>query len=463
MISRKHILIYIIASLVICRIFAQEKSFIPYKLKNKWVVLDTSCRIISKEKYDTVYLMVDGFAQVKQKNKWGYINKNAVTVIPIIYDEIFKYGGWYYNFARVRIKNDTFFIDNKGQREKIKERRRGCGETAMIMNFAAQEIKGKNGFGLLYNVYGMTEEQIKHPDTLVPCIYKKIVSTIESPFAILINNKYSLYNTVNKKMLITDCDTMFFYGKNGTPHWIVFIKKNLKGFVTPNGTNLLEPTYKYLKIINTDFIYVTDAKNQSYFINSAGKKFTPSHARNKNKIDTTFKYEVRFIIGQRDGQIILNKKTGIADTNLAFVKGQFKEPDKDSTAFADVIFINEDRGTKQRIATNVWGRYKIFLKSGKYTVLFGYVGRPTIKLTNLLLIQGQRQEVNICLGDNGITHTVLVKSKSPLTEKELQQKAEKLKKEFIKKQKKELAEKIAKQKHGVLTDNLSPTIYRRID
>jgi hypothetical protein len=83
MISRKHILIYIIASLVICRIFAQEKSFIPYKLKNKWVVLDTSCRIISKEKYDTVYLMVDGFAQVKQKNKWGYINKNAVTVIPI--------------------------------------------------------------------------------------------------------------------------------------------------------------------------------------------------------------------------------------------------------------------------------------------------------------------------------------------------------------------------------------------
>ena len=171
-------------------------------------------------------------------------------------------------------------------------------------------------------------------------------------------------------------------------------------------------------------------------------------AQNANKSDTTFKYEVRFIIGQRDGHIISNKKIGIADTNLAFVKGQFTEDNKDSTAFADVVFINEDNGTKQRIATNVWGRYKIFLKSGKYTVLFGYVGRPTINLPHLLLSSGQKQEINVCLGEYGNTHAVLVKSKSTLTEKELQTKANKLKKEFIKRQKKELAEKKAIQKRG---------------
>ena len=461
MLNRKYILIYIIASLAICRIFAQEKGFIPYKLKNKWVVLDTSCQIISKEKYDTVYLMTDGLAQVKQKNKWGFINKRGITIIPIIYDEIFKYGGWYFNFARVRIKNDTFFIDNKGQREKIKERRMGCGETGLIINFEAQPIKGKNGWGLLYNVYGMTEEQIKHRDTLVPCIYKEIISTMESQFAILINNKYSLYNTANKKMLITDCDTMFFHGKYGNPYWVVFIKNNFKGFITPDGMNFYEPKYKGLKIISTDYIYVTDAKNQSYYINSAGKKFIPSHARTITKSDTTFKYEVRFIIGQRDGYIISNEKTGIADTNLAFVKGKFTEPNKDSTAFADVIFINEDNGTKQRIATNVWGKYKIFLKSGKYTVRFGYVGRPTITLPHLLLSEGQKQEINVCLGENGITHTVLVESKFSLTEKELQEKANKLKEDFIKKQKKELAEKSAKQNGKVLIDNSSPPVRKR--
>ena len=482
--------------LTVCRIFAQEAGFIPYKLNKKWIVLDTACHVISKEKYDTICLMYGGLARVEQKSKWGYINKKGETIIPLSYDEIsgFDDAGYarvrnkkkwgfvnrkseliipliydtielfnpYDNYAKGRLADSVFFVDRKGNRNPLIYHGAVCGtgEVGGIY-FEAQVIKGKNGWGLLNNPFDGTKEQYKHPDTLVPCIYKKIIATMESSFAILINNKYSLYNTAEKKMLVTNCDTIFFHGRYNTPYWAVFIKNSLKGCATPNGKNIVEANYKSLKIISTDYIYVTDAKNKSYYINSAGKKFIPSHARTPNKSDTTFKYEVSFIIGQRDGYIISNKKIGIADTNLAFVKGQFTEPDKDSIPFANVVFINEDNGTKQRIATNFGGRYKIFLKSGKYTVQFVYVGRPTINLPHLLLEEGQRQEINVCLGENGITHTVLVKSKSPLTEKELQEKANKLKKEWIKKQKKELAEKMKKEKGKILIDNSSPPIRMR--
>jgi len=303
--NRIYIMICMIALLTVCTVFAQETGFIPYKLNKKWVVIDTSCQIISKEKYDTICLMVRGFACVKKHNKWGYINKNGETVIPIIYNRIGNFNSdfmakvqknskWgylnkkgevtipliydelndfneYYDVTLVRIKDSSYYIDKKGRKAAppnsyVIDGNSGCNN----IDFMAFEIKGKNGFGL----QEMTE-RLQPADTLVPCIYKKISYAMESRFAILINEKYSLYNTVEKKMLIENCDSIYFYLQSTCNYWVFYKKGKTNGFIAPYSSTLVETNYTSLKIINTNFIYITDDKKLSYYMNSKGKKYIP--------------------------------------------------------------------------------------------------------------------------------------------------------------------------------------------
>jgi hypothetical protein len=289
----------------VCKISAQEKGFIPYKLDKKWVVLNDSCQIISKEKYDTVCLMSGGVARVKQKGKWGYINRNCSTVVTCKYDEISGFDAtgyarvrnkkkWGYvnrknelmipmiydtialfnpydNYAQGKIRDSIFFVDRKGNRNTGLFHPAVCGGSIISsINFMAQIIKNKKG---LYGLY--SQGRAEGNDTIVPCEYKTIESIYASIFAILIKDKYSLYNTVKQKMVIVDCDTISFYYERREEYWVLYRKMGITGFINPYGDQQTEIDYKSIKIITSDFIYITDNNNKSYYINYKGKKYIP--------------------------------------------------------------------------------------------------------------------------------------------------------------------------------------------
>lgn len=290
-----------------CKVFAQEKGFIPYQLNKKWIVLNDSCKIISTEKYDTICLMNGGLARVKQKNKWGFLNRNCIAVIPIIYDTIGNFDGhevamvkqrnkWgyvnkrneliipiiydelgnfnsIYNDAQVKKNDSIYYINRKGEWVDIKKTRNFgvCGGSSVTLNvFMGRVIKNRSG---LYGLF--SEGKAQGNDTLLPCEYKQINSIYTSRFAILIKEKYSLYNTINEKMVLIDCDTISFYRENKDAYWVLYKKNEVTGFIHPYGEQQTEINYKAIKIITGDFIYITDDNNQSYYINYKGKKYIP--------------------------------------------------------------------------------------------------------------------------------------------------------------------------------------------
>ncbi len=305
--NRIFILIYIIILITVCKVSAQEKGFIPYKLNKKWIVLNDSCKIISTEKYDTICLMNGGLARVKQNRKWGvlnreciavipiyydtigdfdghefaivkrgkkwgYINRRNETIIPIIYDELGKFNS-IYNDVQVKKNDSVYYINRKGEWVDItKTRNFGvCGGAKSVsIRFNARIIKNKNG---LYGLF--SEGRSEGNDTLLPCVYKQINSTYTSNFAILVKEKYSLYNTANEKMVLVDCDSISFYKESEQTYWILYRKKEITGIIHPYGREQIEINYKTIKIITGDFIYITDDKNQAYYINYKGKKYIP--------------------------------------------------------------------------------------------------------------------------------------------------------------------------------------------
>lgn len=306
--NRRYILIYLTTLFLTGNLFAQYAGFIPYKQNDKWIVLDTACKIISKEKYDTICLMQTAIARVKQNNKWGYINMYCTPLIPIMYDTIGNFDGYLsalvklkgkwgyidrsnkiiipiiydefgsfhsvYQEAQVRKDDSVYYINRKGEWVDIKKTRNygicGGAHTTSI-RFNAKVIRSKDSlFGLISDGFCNGKK-----DTLLPCKYSKIIYKDVSPFAILLNKKYSLYNTTEEKMFVTDCDTMNFYSESGQTNWVVYRKNKITGIVHPFGREKVEINCKSLKIISGDFIYITDNENQSYYINSKGKKFIP--------------------------------------------------------------------------------------------------------------------------------------------------------------------------------------------
>ena len=287
---------------------AQEFKFIPYKQHNKWVVLNDSCRIISTEKYDTVFLPdASGLARVKQKNKWGYINTKAQTAVSVLYDEISSFDGS--NYARVRIKNkwgyvnkkneimialkydsvgkfypyakhsfakvkandSTYYIDRNGKWiDRLTTGEFGvCGTKGggYAMN-TLKTIKGTQG------LYGLIED-CNQKDTILPCIYKNIIVSPYSAFVIVEKNKYALFDAFKKKEILTNCDTISFYEETSQAYWVLYKKGNITGLIHPHGYRQTEINYKKIKIISGYYIYITDDKNQSYYINYKGKKYIP--------------------------------------------------------------------------------------------------------------------------------------------------------------------------------------------
>ena len=66
----------------------------PFKLLDKWGVIDQAENIMVQPKYDRIFAFKHGLALVEINDKKGLIDKNGQIIIGLTHDEIYRYDKW---------------------------------------------------------------------------------------------------------------------------------------------------------------------------------------------------------------------------------------------------------------------------------------------------------------------------------------------------------------------------------
>ena len=63
-----------------------SEGFAPVKENDKWGFINTKGEVLAPCIYDEVWRFFEGLAPVEQNGKWGFINTRGEVIIPCIYD-----------------------------------------------------------------------------------------------------------------------------------------------------------------------------------------------------------------------------------------------------------------------------------------------------------------------------------------------------------------------------------------
>ena len=120
---------------------------------------------------------------------------------------------------------------------------------------------------------------------------------------------------------------------------------------------------------------------------------------------------------------------GIAATTTAFLSGQVIDlKTKETLLYANVSLKDKGTGKVYGQATDSLGQFSITIPANDYDFDVNYVGYSSIK-QDLKLGTGEIREIEIELGEGGAFVTYEIKSEKKLNRKQLNKKAEELKKE----------------------------------
>lgn len=141
-----------------------------------------------------------------------------------------------------------------------------------------------------------------------------------------------------------------------------------------------------------------------------------------------FTYEICVRKAADTSKIVKNEMIGIADTTIAFLSGQVIDLETKETLFYANVSLKDKKTEKvYGQVTDSLGHFSIVVPSSDYKFEVNYVGYTSIK-QDLNLGTGEIREIDIELGQNGAFVTYEIKSKKKLNRKQLNKKAEELKK-----------------------------------
>ena len=90
-----------------------KENVVTAQIYGSWNMLDRCGNIISKSSFDWMGCFSEGLMLVRRHNKYGFIDKNANTIIPIIYDYASDFDG---GKSSVIYKGSEYLIDKNGTR-----------------------------------------------------------------------------------------------------------------------------------------------------------------------------------------------------------------------------------------------------------------------------------------------------------------------------------------------------------
>jgi hypothetical protein len=141
-----------------------------------------------------------------------------------------------------------------------------------------------------------------------------------------------------------------------------------------------------------------------------------------------YTYEVCVRQAADTSYIVKNEMIGIADTTTAFLKGLIIDKDsKELLGFANVSLTDTTTNKIYGQSTDSLGQFSITLPADNYILRINYVGYQSIK-QEIELGTGEIREMNVELGQGDAFVTYEIKSEKKLNRRQLNKKAEELKK-----------------------------------
>lgn len=142
-----------------------------------------------------------------------------------------------------------------------------------------------------------------------------------------------------------------------------------------------------------------------------------------------FTYEICVRQDADKSKIVKNEMIGIADTTTAFLSGYVIDLETKETLFYASVILKDKKTEKvYGQATDSLGQFSITVPASNYDFEVNYVGYSPIK-KDLKLGTGEMREMDIELGQGGAFVTYEIKSEKKLNRRQLNKKAEELKKE----------------------------------
>jgi hypothetical protein len=142
-----------------------------------------------------------------------------------------------------------------------------------------------------------------------------------------------------------------------------------------------------------------------------------------------FTYQICVKQDADTSKIVKNEIIGITDTTTVFLSGQVIDLEtKETLLYANVSL--KDKKTEKIFgqATDSLGQFSIYVPANDYEFEVKYVGYSPIQ-QDLKLGTGELREMDIELGEGGAFVTYEIKSEKKLNRRQLNKKAEELKKE----------------------------------
>ncbi len=149
---------------------------------------------------------------------------------------------------------------------------------------------------------------------------------------------------------------------------------------------------------------------------------------NCSTVKAQYTYEICVQQDSETSEVIKNEIIGVADTTVAFLSGQVIDKEtKEPLLYANVSLTDRNSKKVYGIATNKNGEYEIIAPAGNYLFVINYVGYSD--LTEKIIIgTGELRKIEVQLGQGGAFVTYEIKSDKKLNKRQLNKKAEELKK-----------------------------------
>lgn len=209
-----------------------------------------------KEEYSEVRPFKDGMAAVKKNEKWGFINKQGIVSVPIVYDNVCDFSE---GLAAVEQNGKCGFVDKSG-RVVIPTKYEPVSADIKFQNGYAEVFEN----GYKSNMFNLSFESRKEFDGYAMYI---------DPSSILTKG-YNLYkriidkngNEIKDAKSISGLDGVYTYVKdiNISPD-----KSMSFGLKSLNGNVILPPTYGYIGEFNNGLALVFN-NNKAGYIDKQG-------------------------------------------------------------------------------------------------------------------------------------------------------------------------------------------------
>lgn len=98
---------------VILPIQRDSAKIVGVKMGEKWAITNTTGKLLTEFKYDSVQEIINGYASVESEGKWGFVNSKGEEICKLKYDEVYFFHN---GKAKVFLGGEEFYINSKGNR-----------------------------------------------------------------------------------------------------------------------------------------------------------------------------------------------------------------------------------------------------------------------------------------------------------------------------------------------------------